>query len=1228
MKREFLECSDEDICQIKTSNYDGIQTDLRTEWEFATNPIPDKIYPGTSLNWEEVGSERPQTGHAIHSEAFVRILEQLRTPGLKWEEISLLLKKEKGTEIENEELVQALRQQKLVFTPEELNRFNVQELSFESYVKVDNKYFRPAAPQKLEFTKEQLEAFNMSDLSFESYVKVYDKYFSPKPGAGGRQPDPLAKFLKHEIVGKARLTRPEVIGLRLYTGPAYMAINGALRLQLFRIGKMSCRKCFKGKYAISQDGRSPCIQQCKKCARCKANFMGWKCHVEERGKYKKILYERVSKQKEDASCIFESREQVQKFLEERRGASEFRINRIVPEAFDFDQRYVCPSCVPGADCFSTCVAVINSAIYKLTQETPLAEGRTLYRGINGMTFPEELLLIDETPEGIRGFVEFAFSSATPDRKVAIEYSGGHCKCAEEAAAAAERGEKYEGGWVAGDDKLGGYCEIHRSTILEIETGQVDRGARLDWVSQFAAEKEHTLLPLSNFEVTGMRREGHLNILELKLNLNLHAQTLEQLRARRQTACLEFGIKLLQEGTQILSGTSVISKDKVQADVKRILDKIRCPSDADAKNSNIETVDLFNDTDRFRRAINECFADWRSMMSEAAANLLAYAEGHKADYDFREDADKQDNLVKMEPALMQALLIFKKIKQDNSLNEIQAKHEARKRKMEEELKQHEWENQAVLRLYDLLTWLIPKLGMESSSHKEFAKMLAERGEIQGMDGENFDEALNFYEQALKFSEDGDEEDTWEAANILMRKGCLLEKRGQSNQRQEADFERGLQAFQQSLTIIKDLASEDEKYIWFVADITGKIGLMQCKHFDDFNEGWSKVEEALARKLCVHAVDNEKIALALWRLREMLGEREAQEESMRTRGSNVDGIYGEGHYLFQRYRIFEILFLRNDPNLPDSSIEARIHQVLGKLSKNSDDLLNDITGHIKKLQDTLKNSTASQNVLEWGCTAVASLARIIDIHSIKSCPVAEEFIQNLVGALVKYPEHIGVQREVCCALAALFESTEIRAKGLMSEELCHRLVVIVFMALDVHRADECMQKEGLRVVRHLLCGSTCDTDVSRDGEHEADALISKTVSNGAVRILLQSLDCFSKKREKSQSKSHLIQASMVVEETVLCILEILERFVCDEDAGPAAARTVAFFDGQQHIKQVMADYHNAEIQSVGSKIKEAGSKINEKCEWWCHKVKEVCDLFQYKSSLQSVDFSNHLSVKCYC
>jgi hypothetical protein len=56
----------------------------------------------------------------------------------------------------------------------------------------------------------------------------------------------------------------------------------------------------------------------------------------------------------------------------------------------------------------------------------------------------------------RGFVEFGFSSATPDKHVALDYS----------SALACKGKCCEG-WKSGE-----FCSKHRATVLEINTGQV------------------------------------------------------------------------------------------------------------------------------------------------------------------------------------------------------------------------------------------------------------------------------------------------------------------------------------------------------------------------------------------------------------------------------------------------------------------------------------------------------------------------------------------------------------------------------------------------------------------------------------------------------------------------------------------------------------------------------------------------------------------------------------
>ena len=177
------------------------------------------------------------------------------------------------------------------------------------------------------------------------------------------------------------------------------------------------------------------------------------------------------------------------------------------------------------------------------------EGRLLEFGA-----PEhsEHLSAGAFPDTCRGFVEFGFSSATPNKDVALTYAGVlECK-----------GVKCE---CWNTDK--GFCEKHRSTVLEIQTGQIDRGSNLRWVSQFPNEAEHCLLPLSNFEVVGLRREKtesnfEHNVLETKLNVNLNAQTLEQLRESRKTTVFDIARGLVQESEQLLSGNSIINMDQV------------------------------------------------------------------------------------------------------------------------------------------------------------------------------------------------------------------------------------------------------------------------------------------------------------------------------------------------------------------------------------------------------------------------------------------------------------------------------------------------------------------------------------------------------------------------------------------------------------------------------------------------------------------------------------------
>jgi hypothetical protein len=65
-------------------------------------------------------------------------------------------------------------------------------------------------------------------------------------------------------------------------------------------------------------------------------------------------------------------------------------------------------------------------------------------------------------------------------------------------------------------------------------GMVDRGAQLDWLSQYPEEKEILLPPLTGMEVQAAEvTPDQVRTLTMRLNINLRSTTLEQLEAARQ-----------------------------------------------------------------------------------------------------------------------------------------------------------------------------------------------------------------------------------------------------------------------------------------------------------------------------------------------------------------------------------------------------------------------------------------------------------------------------------------------------------------------------------------------------------------------------------------------------------------------------------------------------------------------------------------------------------------------
>ena len=160
--------------------------------------------------------------------------------------------------------------------------------------------------------------------------------------------------------------------------------------------------------------------------------------------------------------------------------------------------------------YATSIHAINSCVIKLSK---LTKAGKIWRGIKDATLPKAFWVPNEM--GVRGGIEYGFSSTTTDRDQALLFAGG------------------------------GSDQQEASTIFEMRMGMVDRGADLAFLSQYPHEQEVLLPPLTGIEALGTDVEGSMMIISSRLSLNLAAHTLEQVLSRRRKMLLDMaeGIEL-------------------------------------------------------------------------------------------------------------------------------------------------------------------------------------------------------------------------------------------------------------------------------------------------------------------------------------------------------------------------------------------------------------------------------------------------------------------------------------------------------------------------------------------------------------------------------------------------------------------------------------------------------------------------------------------------------------
>ena len=224
--------------------------------------------------------------------------------------------------------------------------------------------------------------------------------------------------------------------------------------------------------------------------------------------------------------------------------------------------------------------------------------RTLYRGLPNLCIPEDLLNFGAGSTS--GFIERAFVSCSTRQDVALQYAG-LCGCS-----------------LRKDEEDVVYCSTHKSTLLEISTGALDCGAWLGWVSQYPQEDEFCLPAGSFFEVTGVRRERHANVIEVSARESKSGVTLDVLRQHRKKCVLNFGNSLVSEAQQLLTCTPALVTH-VQSELGR-LENLK---ESFTHTFMAHSAEWFNSVANYQKAINHTFCEWKSILESACLVILAW-----------------------------------------------------------------------------------------------------------------------------------------------------------------------------------------------------------------------------------------------------------------------------------------------------------------------------------------------------------------------------------------------------------------------------------------------------------------------------------------------------------------------------------------------------------------------------------------------------------------------------
>ncbi|KAJ1483653.1 hypothetical protein T484DRAFT_1799601 [Baffinella frigidus] len=215
--------------------------------------------------------------------------------------------------------------------------------------------------------------------------------------------------------------------------------------------------------------------------------------------------------------------------------------------------------------YVTTIHAIASALKKVSRFTELPEGGKVYRGMSGVKLPEEF----EKPDkyGCRGGVELGFMSTSTDKKQALAYMDmSNCM----------------------------------PTLFEIQLGQVDRGATLQWISQFPEEAEVLLPPLSNLEVVG---KPELMMIEA-VDTRVEGLTIDELQQRRKTLHVSMCDNLMSEAELAAMAKAGSAGDARWDELKKAVEEAVEEGRILMQNQERRSVEEFNDDSKYSKMLQD------------------------------------------------------------------------------------------------------------------------------------------------------------------------------------------------------------------------------------------------------------------------------------------------------------------------------------------------------------------------------------------------------------------------------------------------------------------------------------------------------------------------------------------------------------------------------------------------------------------------------------------------